>query len=125
MAFALVHFTVGFVVVLAVLSAFPLTRHRLTGAYLGGVWALGPDLHQLVDGALGARIREFHASPQADAFFLHHTLDGAVFRANNVELTFVSLAVLGIAFAAYDRRFGVALPAARGIDAADESDETS
>lgn len=124
MAFAIVHFTVGFVVVLAALSAVSVTRYRLTGAYLGGVWALLPDLHHLVDGGVGSLLVALHGGPRADVFFLHHTLDGAWFRTHNVELTFVSIAVLGVAFAAYDRRFGVGLPTVRVIDATEESDET-
>jgi hypothetical protein len=124
-AFALVHFTVGFAIVLVALSASSLTRYRLTGAYLGGIWALVPDLHHLFDGAIGDRILVLHGSPRADVFFFHHTLDGASYRAHNVELTFVSLAVLGVAFAAYDRRFGLGLPAVRVIDATEDSDETT
>lgn len=125
MAFALVHFTVGFVLVLAVMSAVPITRYRLTGAYLGGIWALLPDAHHLVDGALSEVLHGIHDSPRAEVFFFHDTLDGAAYRAHNVELTFVSLAVLGVVFAAYDRWFGVDLPAVRVIDAGEESDETS
>lgn len=124
MAFALVHFTVGFVVVLAVVSAAPMGRYRLTGAYLGGIWALVPDAHHLVDGPPGDLLRELHGSTLADVFFFHATLDGVVYRVHNVELTFVSLAVLGLAFAAYDRRFDVELPDVRTIDGTEESDET-
>lgn len=125
MAFALVHFTVGFVIVLAVTSAVRITRYRLTAAYLGGIWALLPDAQHLVDGALGELLHAVHGSPHAEIFFFHNTLDGAAYRAQNVELTFLSLALLGVVFAAYDRWFGAGLPAVRVIDATEESDETS
>lgn len=124
MVFALVHYTVGFVVVLAVLSAAPITRYRLTGAYLGGIWALLPDAHHLVDGPVGELLHAVHGSPDAELFFFHHTLDGAAYRAHNVELTFLSLALLGVAFVAYDRWDGVGLPAVRTIDATEDRDET-
>lgn len=123
-AFALVHFTVGFVAVLAATSVLRVTRYRLTAAYAGGIWALLPDGHHLLDGPLGARLAAIHATSRADVFFLHHALDGRWFRAHNVELTFVSLVVLGLAFAGYDRLFGAGRSAVRLAGTADESDET-
>lgn len=122
--FALVHFTVGFVIGLTALSVIPVTRYRLTGGYVGGLWALGPDLHHFIDGALGEQLRTLHNSPRADLFFFHHTLDANVFRAHNFEFTFVSLAVLGIAFVGYDWRFGVARPAAQPDEPPEVADET-
>lgn len=124
MVFALVHFTAGFVIVLTVLSVLPITRYRLTGAYVGGIWALGPDIHQLLDGALGERIHTLHDSHRADLFFFHSTLDTDLYRAHNIELTFVSLAVLGMVFVVYDWRFGVAHPSTRTVDTTDLSDES-
>ena len=106
MAFAIVHFTVGFVIVLAVLSLISVTGYRLTGGYAGGVLALGPDVHHLLEGSLSEQTYAFHNSPRADVFFFHHSLEGEFVRANNVEFTFVSLVVLGTAFAIYDWRFG-------------------
>lgn len=125
MAFALVHFTVGFVIVLAVLTLLPVTRLRLTAAYVGGIWALAPDVHHLLDGPAAGVLRSVHADPRADLFFFHHTLDGAVYRAHNVELTFVSLVVLGLAFVLYDYRFAVRRVVLRPVDDADEPDETT
>lgn len=112
MAFAIVHFTVGFVVVLAALWLLPITRYRLTGAFLGGVLALVPDLHHLFGDELGERLNEFHDSSSADLFFLHSTLDQPVFRENGVELTFLALVSLGAAFLLYDWRFGRRSPTA-------------
>ena len=106
MAFAIVHFTVGFVAVLAVLSLLPLTRYRLTGAYLGGIWALVPDAWRLDAAGLGRWLHALHDSPRAEVFFFHRTLDAPAYRAHNLELTFLSLLVLGVAFVVHDRRFG-------------------
>lgn len=106
MVFALVHFTVGFVAVLVIVSVLPITRYRLTGAYLGGIWALGPDALHLVDGPLGEFLAAVHSHSLADVFFFHNTLDGAAFRANNIELTFIATAALGLSFIGYDWYFG-------------------
>lgn len=123
-AFALVHFTVGFVTVLVLVIALPITRYRLTSAYTAGIWALSPDLHHIVDGRLGERIHALHRSTRADVFFFHNTLDGAIFRAHNVELVFLSLVALGLVFVAYDRRYGGDRTSVHVLDATDESDET-
>lgn len=123
MVFALVHFTVGFVAILAVLSALPITRYRLTGAYLGGIWALLPDARFLVDGVLGQRFEALHDGPRAAIFFLHSTLDSDPFRAHSVELTFLSLLVLGTAFVAYDWRFGHGRSVVWRLGRTDASDE--
>lgn len=125
MVFAIVHFTVGSVIVLTILSVVPLTRYRLTGAYLGGVWALGPDIHHLIDGALGERIDALHTSDQAELFFFHSTLDTELFRAYNNELTFFSIAILGTAFIVYDWRFSVAQSLTRTPERTGSSDESS
>ena len=69
MAFALVHFTVGFVIVLAVVSVVPVTRYRLTAAFAGGIWAVGPDIHHLLSGPLSNQIYSLHDSPISDVFF--------------------------------------------------------
>ena len=106
MAFAIVHFTAGFVSVLALLWLVPITRYRLTAAFVGGGMALVPDAGKLLDGRWGAWFDTFHDSGTADVFFLHATLDQAVFRAHNIELTFLSLSALGVAFLLYDWRFG-------------------
>lgn len=103
-AFAIVHFTAGFVPVLLALSVLPVTRYRLTGAYLGGVWALVPDAHHVLDGPIGEGALALHDGPRADAFFYHYTLDRPVYRARNDELAFVSLGVLGVALLVYDWR---------------------
>lgn len=107
MAFALVHFTLGFVCTLAVLAPVPGDRFRLVGAYLGGIWALVPDGYHVVDGHLGDRLQALHDSPTADVFFWHHTLDSPAARAANTELTFVALAVLGTTVLAYDLERGL------------------
>lgn len=124
MAFALVHFTVGFVTVLTAVSLVSCTRYRLTWAYAGGVWALGPDFHQLLDGPLGERVAALHAGPYADLFFLHATLDGPAFRANNVLLTFCALAILGVTFVVYEWHFNDRGPGTRLLPATDEYEET-
>lgn len=113
MAPAIVHFTAGFVIVLAVLWIVPLTRYRLTGAFLGGIWGVGPDAHNLFDGARSERIRDVHDSSAADMFFFHYTLDRPFFRELSIELTFLSLAALGVTFLLYDWRFGRRAPAVR------------
>lgn len=113
MAFAIVHFTVGFVTVLALLWLLPITRYRLTGAFLGGIWGLVPDGNKIVDGSRGAWFESLHDSSTADVFFFHSTLDGPFFRAQNIELTFLSLAVLGVAFLLFDWRFGRRTPSVR------------
>lgn len=122
MVFALVHFTVGFVAVLVVLCVVPITRYRLTGAYAGGVWALGPDVHHVLDGSLSAGVFALHSSPAADLFFLHHTLDSAAFRAHTIELTFVATATLALTMLAFDRRFGRIHPAPRRVTSAGVDD---
>ena len=111
MAPAIVHFTAGFVIVLAVLSIVPVTRYRLTGAFLGGIWGVGPDIHNLFDGARSEQLRVIHDSSTADVFFFHYTLDRPFFRELSIELTFLSLAALGVAFVLYDWRFGRRAPA--------------
>jgi len=113
MAPAIVHFTVGFVIVLAILWFVPITRYRLTGAFLGGIWGVGPDAHHLFDGARGEQIREVHDSSVSDIFFFHYTLDRPFFRELGIELTFLSLAALGVTFLLYDWRFGRRAPAVR------------
>jgi hypothetical protein len=110
MAFAIVHFTVGFVSVLAFLWLLPITRYRLTGAFLGGIWGLVPDAHKILDGSRGAWFAGLHDSSDADIFFFHSTLDEPFFRAQNIEITFLSLAALGVAFLLYDWRFGRRAP---------------
>lgn len=123
MAFAIVHFTVGFITILTLLSVFPLTRYRLTGAYAGGVWAIGPDIHHVISGDLSQRIYRLHNTPRADIFFFHHTLDGQFYRAHNMELTFLSLLVLGLTLIVYDQRFSVPVPLSRIFGTTEESDE--
>jgi hypothetical protein len=123
MVFAIVHFTVGFVITLAVVSVLSLTRYKMTTAYLGGVWALAPDSHHLASGTLSSQIRTVHESQISDVFFLHYTFDKPFYRALNFELTAVSLAVLGIAFIAYDWRFGVIGPPRRVSSRGEISDD--
>lgn len=125
MVYAIVHFTVGFVIVLALLAALPITRYRLTGAYVGGMVALVPDAHRFVGGALGRRILAFHFSPRADAFFFHHALDSVAFRAYNAELALLSFAVLGLAFLVYERRYATSRRAARRISRRTGSDDAA
>ena len=113
MAFAIVHFTAGFVTVLALLWLLPLTRYRLTGAFFGGIWALVPDAGKILDGSRGAWFETIHESSTADLFVLHATLDAPFFREHNIEFTFIAIAVLGVAFLAYDWRFGRRAPSTR------------
>lgn len=113
MAPALVHFTVGFVLVLGVLWLIPITRYRLTGAFGGGIWGIVPDARFLLDGGRRARLEEIHDTQLADLFFFHHTLDQPVFRDSEIELTFLALAALGTALLLYDWRFGRRAPRIR------------
>lgn len=106
MAFAIVHFTVGFVSISALLWLLPLTRYRLTAAFLGGIWGLVPDAHKILDGSRGEWFDSVHDSSAADIFFFHHTLDQPFFREHNIELTFIALFTLGVVFLLYDWRFG-------------------
>jgi len=124
MAPAIVHFTAGFVIVLAVLWIVPITRYRLTGAFLGGIWGVGPDAHHLFDAARGEQIRQLHDSSIADVFFFHYTLDRPFFRELSIELTFLSLAALGVAFVLYDWRFGRRAPAVTIFESSERQPET-
>jgi len=108
MAFAIVHFTVGFVSVLTLLWLLPLTRYRLTGAFLGGIWGLVPDAGKIFGEGWFERL---HDSSVADVFFLHGTLDQPFVREHNIEFTFFAIAALGVAFLLYDWRFGRRAPA--------------
>lgn len=124
MAFAIVHFTVGFVVVLAELALVPMTRYRLAGGYICGIWALGPDIHHVIDDPLSTQIYAIHGDSLANVFFFHHYLDSDLFRSYNPEFTFISLASLGVAFVIHDWRFGAGPSSSskfEGIDAVDES----
>jgi len=59
--------------------------------------------------------------------FSHYTLDQPAFRAINVEATFVSFVVLGIALLVYDWRFGtvyVPTQTSKRPDITDESPES-
>lgn len=120
MVFAIVHFTVGFVSVLTLLWLLPVTRYRLSVAFLGGIWGLIPDAEKLLEGELGALAGSFAASSSGDVFFFHYTLDQPFFRELNIQLTFVSLVVLGIAFLLYDWRFGRRRPSHRMFASASE-----
>lgn len=77
MALAIAHFAfgVGATSLLIALVA-PRFRFQRTALFLGGVWALLPDLHY---GFPGATIPELlaaaHNTPRANLFFLHHRLD--------------------------------------------------
>jgi hypothetical protein len=106
MAFAIVHFTVGFVSILLVLWLMSITRYRSTGAYFGGIWGLLPDLEKILDGKIGVWASDIHHSSVADLFFLHSTLDQPSFRTVNVKLTFLALSALGISFLLVDWQFG-------------------
>ncbi|MGM0605815.1 MAG: hypothetical protein ACQETB_09100 [Halobacteriota archaeon] len=120
MAPAIAHFTIGFVAVLAVVSIVRITRYRLTAAYLGGIWGILPDARFFLSGPLATRAEALHDSPTADLFFVHYTLDSPVFRANEIGVTFVSLAILGGAFLLYDWRFGARSPATSVFGTTDE-----
>jgi len=113
MAPAIVHFTAGFVTVLMILWLLPITRYRLTGAFLGGVWALLPDMRKIVDGDLAANLEALHDSGVADLFFFHHMLDQPFVRENFIVFVFLSLAALGVSFLLYDWRFGQRTPPVR------------
>jgi hypothetical protein len=102
MVFALVHFTVGFVCALIVLSLVPGRRLPLFGAFLGGIWALIPDGYHVLGGSLGRNLQAMHDTSTADWFFLHGTLDSPAFRAANTELTFLALFALGATLFVYD-----------------------
>ena len=124
MAFAIVHFTVGFVSVLALLWLFPITRYRLTGAFLGGIWALVPDASKILDGSREAAFETVHDGELANVFFFHGILDEPFFRALNIELTFLALGALGIAFLLYDWRYGRHTPVVKQFRSATDPSPT-
>ena len=124
MVFAIVHFTVGFVSILALLWVLPVTRYRLTGAFLGGVWALVPDASKILEGSQGEAVETVHDGSLADLFFFHGTLDEPFFRALSIELTFVSLAALGVTFLLYDWRYGRHTPVVRQFGSATDPPST-
>lgn len=123
MAFALVHFTVGFVSVLTLLWLLPITRYRLTGAFLGGIWGLTPDAHKILDGSRGEWFDMIHDSSVADIFFFHHTLDQPFFRAHNIEFTFFAIAALGAVFLLYDWRFGRRAPSVKPFKSTEPAEQ--
>ena len=124
MAFAIVHFTVGFVSILALLWLLPITRYRLTGAFLGGIWALVPDASKILDGSREEAFETVHDGALADLFFFHGTLDEPFFRALNIELTFLALGALGITFLLYDWRYGRHTPVVRQFGSATDPPTT-
>jgi len=124
MVFAIVHFTVGFVSILALLWVLPVTRYRLTGAFLGGVWALVPDASKILEGSQGEVVETVHDGSLADLFFFHGTLDEPFFRALSIELTFFSLAALGVTFLLYDWRYGRHTPVVRQFGSATDPPST-
>jgi len=124
MVFAIVHFTVGFVSTLALLWLLPITRYRLSIAFLGGIWALVPDGSKIFGGSFGAVVETIHDGTLANVFFFHGVLDKPLFRALNIELTFVALGTLGIAFLLYDWRYGRHTPVVRQFGSPTESPTT-
>ncbi len=124
MAFAIVHFAVGFVCSLLVLSVIPITRYRITGAYLGGIWGLLPDAEKILDGNFGDRVDGIHQSSAADVFFFHSTLDQPFFRENNIEMTFFSILLLGVSLLVLDWRFGQ-LPPVVSLFGSSADDDTN
>lgn len=83
-----------------------ITRYRLTGSFFGGLWALAPDIHNLLPGHLSEIAYGLHNDPLSNIFFVHHYLDRIYFRNHNSELTFISFLMLGVTFLIYDWRFG-------------------
>jgi len=124
MVFAIVHFTVGFVSILALLWLLPVTRYRLTGAFLGGIWALVPDASKILGGSGQEAFEAVHDGALANVFFLHGVLDKPFFRALNIELTFFALGALGIAFLLYDWRYGRHTPVVREFGSATDPPAT-
>jgi len=123
MSFAIVHFIVGFVSILAVLWLLSVTRFRLTGAYFGGIWALLPDAEKIFDGSFGELVSDVHHSSVADLFFFHNTLDQESFRAANIELGVLALSVFGIALLLYDWRFGRRSPSVSVFESSVDTDD--
>lgn len=116
MAPAIVHFTVGFSIVLVVVWLVPLTRYRLTAAYLGGIWGVAPDFHHLLSGERADRVYAIHNSETANVFMFHHTLDKPEYRELSIELTFIAFGVLGALLILHDWRFGTSSPVSRFVD---------
>lgn len=125
MAFAIVHFTVGFVFVLLLLLLAPITRYRLTVSFFGGLWALAPDIHHFFPGHLSDIAYGLHNDPLSNIFFFHHYLDKMFFRNHNFEFTFVSLFLLGVTFLIYDWRFGQLQRTEQIIESTDTTEDST
>lgn len=85
MAPAIVHFLVGASLLLLVATPVVL-RYRLSSVMvlwlvaIGGLWGLGPDIHQIAP-VYETELRALHDSPWVDLFAFHYTLDRPAVRA--------------------------------------------
>lgn len=77
MALAIAHFAVGVgATALLIALTAPRFRFQRTALFLGGLWALLPDLHYGFPGAtIPDALAAVHNTPRADLFVLHHRLD--------------------------------------------------
>lgn len=97
MAPALVHFLVGASLVLLLATPIAL-RYELSPGWplwlvlVGGLWGLGPDLHNVAP-VFETTLRAFHESPWADLFAGHYTLDRPAVRVRHVASVFGAIVV--------------------------------
>lgn len=102
---ALVHFTVGVIVALSVLSVLdrPVREEFLT-IFASGFWGMVPDGHWLLHEAglngVAGIWRAFHATPYANVFWLHGVIDGLETGRPNLEAG-IALTVLAVAVVGY------------------------
>lgn len=104
---ALVHFTVGVVGALALLTVLDRpVREEFLVTFASGFWGMAPDGHWLLHeaGLAGpARVwRAFHASPTANLFWFHGVIDGLETGRPNLEAG-IALAVLVVVVVGYYR----------------------
>lgn len=75
MSMDIAHFAFGAAMTSLVITfLIPTVWHPRTLIVLGGGWAMLPDIHWISPIAR-AQLRAFHASPVADIFWFHRTLD--------------------------------------------------
>jgi hypothetical protein len=104
---ALVHFTVGVFMAMAVFLFVDLPpRREFLLTFLSGFWGMGPDVHWVfrefgVD-ALADPLQAFHRTAFADLFWFHRLIDSLETGRENLEAA-VALGLLLVLVAVYYR----------------------
>ncbi|WP_339104241.1 hypothetical protein [Haloterrigena salinisoli] len=106
MAPAIVHFLVGasLLLVLATPVAFRDERVRRAGLWLvvaGGIWGLGPDLHNVAP-VFESSLRALHDSLWATAFAFHYAFDSQAVRARPLAGTAASICLFCLAVGGFE-----------------------